>query len=1142
MKLKKKDIISSCRNRNTFEYGETLYETSAVSEFVLLEEEDKNGEITLDITANVEGRIRSKYQVSATIVPWDKENPIRQSSCECQAFSSYPGSCKHIAALLLEYNYQEENYFEEDDFFENDIYDPSKEDDYELVQTLTEDFLRKMSTQSAELSVPVKKPVINSSQEMKELVNYYVMKDRNQFCQDYVDGDVELVLTMHLERNRQSFDLKIGKKQKYVVKDIAELTDNIKNMRTVSYGKNLSFIHSQNAFSRESLPIIKLLLDIDSENEYSYQYSGWGYSNSQMRRSISLTPNALDKLMEIYEGRELLVDDQLYDTTVNIPVRKENPKLPLYLTGNQKNQGVDVTMENILLMEGNAYWYILWEECIYICTREYHETLKNFLKLMNLARECAMADWYYHGRGSKALENYKFFLGQKELPAFVTNVLPIITPLLNVVIKGIDLEKYNPEEAVYKIYLDTIGRKQVTCKCEVTYGERIHNIIKIANHQQTYRDIRGEYQNRNRIEKYFGNNINKQECYEIEAEDDILQFLEYGIEELNEFAEVYASDSFKKLKIVSAPTVSTGISIQGGLLEMSWDLNGLSIEELEDILADYRRKKNYHRLKNGNFIRIEENGLAILAELSEGLHISKEELKNGVAKFPIYRALYLDAVLRDNAEKIKFERDAQFKTLIREMKSIEDSEFVIPKTIDATLRAYQENGYQWISTLSKFGFGGILADDMGLGKTLQMITFLEANKGEGTSLVVCPASLVYNWVSECNRFAPELRVQAVIGSAEEREAIIEEYESWNVLITSYDLLRRDIIYYEEKNFSYEVIDEAQYIKNASIQASKAVKAIHSKCRFALTGTPIENRLSELWSIFEYLMPGYLYSATKFKTEFEQKIIEGEHPDVVVRLQRMIKPFILRRLKRDVLKELPDKLEEVVYAKMNKEQEKVYRANEKKLLMDLQGQTEQDFAGGKIEVLAALTRLRQICCDPALCYDNYTEDSAKLETCIELIQNAIGSGHRILLFSQFATMLGRIQERLDKEDIKNLILTGKTSKEERKNLVQQFQEEKAEVFLISLKAGGTGLNLTAADIVIHFDPWWNVAAQNQATDRAHRIGQENVVTVIKLIAKDTIEERILKLQEKKKDLADAIISEEGITLSKISKEDLLAVLS
>ena len=436
-------------------------------------------------------------------------------------------------------------------------------------------------------------------------------------------------------------------------------------------------------------------------------------------------------------------------------------------------------------------------------------------------------------------------------------------------------------------------------------------------------------------------------------------------------------------------------------------------------------------------------------------------------------------------------------------------------------------------------FGGILADDMGLGKTLQVISFLLVEH-TGCSLIVCPASLVYNWKHELERFAPSLKADMVTGNVQQRKEVLDRWKEVDVLITSYDLLRRDITDYQELHFFCEVIDEAQYIKNHGTQAARAVKQVQTGFRLALTGTPIENRLSELWSIFDYLMPGYLYSYQRFRTELEQPIVQHKDEDAAKRLQRLIRPFVLRRLKKEVLQDLPDKLEENLYADMDGEQQELYDAHVRRMKLMLEEKSDEEIRTDKIEILAELTRLRQLCCDPALLYDNYKGGSAKTELVRGLIRNAVENGHKVLLFSQFTTMLERLYRILE-EKIASHMLTGATPKEKRIEMVESFAHDEVPVFCISLKAGGTGLNLTAADVVIHFDPWWNSAVQNQATDRAHRIGQKNVVNVYRILAKGTIEEKIVELQERKLQLSDRILGGESLQAQGLTREELLELL-
>lgn len=481
---------------------------------------------------------------------------------------------------------------------------------------------------------------------------------------------------------------------------------------------------------------------------------------------------------------------------------------------------------------------------------------------------------------------------------------------------------------------------------------------------------------------------------------------------------------------------------------------------------------------------------------------------------------------------------------MRDFESYGDADIDVPAGLEATLRGYQEDGFRWLGTLERLGFGGILADDMGLGKTLQVIAHVLAQKETGRggcTLVVCPASLVYNWMSEISRFAPGLAAVAVLGTKAARRVLIGGHEGADILVTSYDLLRRDVEEYAPLHLSRVVLDEAQYIKNPKAQVTRAVKCLDADVRLALTGTPIENRLAELWSIFDFLMPGYLGTREEFAKRYEGPVEAGEH-DGRRLLRCAIGPFVLRRLKSEVLADLPEKTESVVYSQMSPRQRKLYLATQDRLALQVQHMDKGGPRGPeRLKVLAELTRLRQICCDPRLCLDGYEGGSAKLETCLELVSQARDAGHRVLVFSQFASMLDLIGQRLSAAHVTWFQLTGRTSKEARERLVRRFQAGEADVFLVSLKAGGVGLNLTAADVVIHYDPWWNVAAQDQATDRAYRIGQRRDVSVMRLVVEGTVEEKIVRMQEAKRDLAASVLDGEEVRSLLLTRDDLLALL-
>ncbi|HBC84191.1 MAG TPA: helicase, partial [Clostridiales bacterium] len=548
-----------------------------------------------------------------------------------------------------------------------------------------------------------------------------------------------------------------------------------------------------------------------------------------------------------------------------------------------------------------------------------------------------------------------------------------------------------------------------------------------------------------------------------------------------------------------------------------------------------------------SFIELENNeDLEFMNNITESLDIDYKELEKGTLKLPIYRSLYLDKLL-ENLKNVNVNKDEQYKKIIKDIDIDElNDDILVPKSLNANLRLYQKIGFKWLKSLDEYNLGGILADDMGLGKTVQLLALIldykENNKDTKPTIVVTPSSLTLNWQSEISKFTSNLKVQVIHGNVEDREKQINEINNYDVIITSYDLLKRDIDLYKKKNieFQYIIADEAQYIKNNNTKNSKAIKEINAKTRFALTGTPIENSLSELWSIFDFIMPGYLFSYRKFKQIYELPIIKENDVFITNRLKKLISPFILRRIKKDVLTELPDKTITVLNNEMSGEQLDVYMSYlaqaKQEVLVEIKN---RGFEASQMKILALLMRLRQICCHPSLFIENYEGESSKLNQCMQITKDAIEGGHKILLFSGYTSMFNILEQELKKERIEYFKLTGQTKVPERIKLVDEFnQNDNIKVFLISLKAGGTGLNLTGADMVIHYDPWWNISAENQATDRTYRIGQKKNVQVYKLITKNSIEERIYELQQKKEKLIDNMLSTKETFVNKLSKEEIM----
>lgn len=609
--------------------------------------------------------------------------------------------------------------------------------------------------------------------------------------------------------------------------------------------------------------------------------------------------------------------------------------------------------------------------------------------------------------------------------------------------------------------------------------------------------------------------------------------------------EILATDAFKKKEIRHPKISNIGIKIENNLLKINLSEFNFSPSELAEIMEKYKLRKKYYKLTDGSFIDLEENEtLDFLEKLNIDGSLNYEDLESGELDLPVYRTLYLDKLLKGTSMNVY--KSKEYKDLINDIQNVNDEYIKIPKGLNATLRRYQEIGYKWLKTLDMYGLGGILADDMGLGKTLQVISLLldynENSDEKRTSMVVCPSSLALNWFNEINKFAPTLKTTVIAGNAEERKRLIQKLQDYDIIITSYDLLKRDVDTYTEINYEYKFIiaDEAQYIKNNNTQNFKAIKKIKAQTKFALTGTPIENSLAELWSIFDFSMPGYLYSYRKFKESFETPIIKEEDTYKMSKLKMLIEPFILRRIKEEVLTELPEKTVTVLNSEMEEEQQKLYMSYMSKAREEVENELiASGFEKNQMKILALLMRLRQICCHPKLFIDNYDGGSGKLNQCMEIIKDAVQGNHKILLFSGYTSMFDIIEKELEKEDIKYFKLTGQTKVSERIELVDEFNENNdIKVFLISLKAGGTGLNLIGADMVIHYDPWWNISAENQATDRTYRIGQKRNVQVYKLITKNSIEEKIYELQQKKAKLVDNMLSTNETFISKLSKDEIM----
>ena len=593
-----------------------------------------------------------------------------------------------------------------------------------------------------------------------------------------------------------------------------------------------------------------------------------------------------------------------------------------------------------------------------------------------------------------------------------------------------------------------------------------------------------------------------------------------GLENLNK----ETNDEYIDENITITPNITLDISqSRNGYMSMKLNIEGVDSNEYREIFSSYKNNNRLYRMKNGAYLDLKDNDLEQAFKLIDILNIYNDFDNMKIAN---NKAIYLEKLIEE--EDLSFVNGSKYvSNVVKKFDKVKSKNYEVPKDLNATLRDYQVSGFEFFKTLSDYQFGGILADEMGLGKTIQTIAFLLSNKDK-KSIVITPTALIYNWKNELEKFAPTLKVGLLHAAKSEREKILDNIDNYDVILTTYTTYKNDIDKYKNINFDYCIIDEAQNIKNPDAIITKAIKNVNAKVKFALTGTPIENNLMELWSIFDFIMPGYLYNKSKFKSIFvnnDKNIIE---------LKNLIKPFILRRTKKEVITELPDKIEQKIIIDLEKEHKRAYKGYVNLITRKIK-ENNQD----NITVFSYLTKLRQLCLSPELMVKNYQGKNSKLDVLINIINDS--SDEKILVFSQFTKVLEVIGKRLNEENISYSYLDGKTSAKDRVKLVEEFNTNNNKVFLISLKAGGTGLNLTSANIVVHFDPWWNPAVEDQASDRAHRIGQKNVVNVIKLIAKGTAEERVINLQETKKELIEDVINgnlDNSSTLKNLSKDDII----
>ena len=692
------------------------------------------------------------------------------------------------------------------------------------------------------------------------------------------------------------------------------------------------------------------------------------------------------------------------------------------------------------------------------------------------------------------------------------------------------------------------NKEKIYCNVKIDYCGYIIDLIRDEKDNSFLRDLKSEKYIEFQLERFKFIKREEDFCF-IGSEEEIYELFSKGIKRLRELGEVLLSEELKEFKVLDSSLISSELKELSNFYKLKFDFGDFELRELRESIEAMKRGDRFYRTKKV-YLDLEDPGIVNFLNLLDDLGL--ENIKDNEVYIDKSKVLYIQEKLKDRT--LSFIKGGNvLQEIVGKLLNKEFKRKLVPKALNAELRPYQKEGFKWINEITDLGFGGVLADDMGLGKTLQIIAFLLSQK-KSKSIVVVPTSVIYNWMDEFEKFAPSIRIGLVHGSKSKRDKVLRDfkrglgikieeenlkeksYEKYDVLLTTYGTLKNDEKAYENLSFDYCIIDEAQNIKNPSAQATLSVKNIKSRCNIALTGTPIENNLMELWSIFDFVMPGYLFTKDRFRERF---ILDESN---LSELKSLITPFILRRLKEEVLSELPEKLEKKYLVEMKGKQKQLYSFYVNAIKNQLNENKSSEKSGrDKINLFAYLTKLREICLDPSLVVPDYKGGSSKLTVVREIVKDASESGKKILLFSQFTSVLQKIEEDFKKEDISYLYLDGGTSAKDRVERVKKFNDDSnIKVFLISLKAGGVGLNLTSASVVIHFDPWWNPSVEDQATDRVHRFGQENKVEVIKLVAKDTIEEKIVLMQEDKRELIQSLMdgkTMDGKGLKRLTEEEI-----
>ncbi|GAA0368894.1 DEAD/DEAH box helicase [Alkalibacterium iburiense] len=1077
-------ITSLASNYSTFLQGRELYQKSKVSQ---LKVDSKNHTIQVSVDDKQSETVHLRFYPNGV---------AKKYHCTCKVFEKQSGACKHVVAGM---------------FYLNDI----------EASELTKKSVNKTPSQAMFSYSESEKAV----SDLLTLSKKEITRHTASLYKEPVF--VEYILNVSGTKVNPVYELymRIGKEYLYIVKNAAQTIKDMINEEEVYFGKNFTYNSDDFALLPEDRKVFEKLNDI---NELMKSLMPIGYESQFMNKeSFTIPPLYI---------REVL---KLLDKTIGAFVRFGRP--PTQLSQADRGKALelhtdihDLNLEFKIEKKDTLFHFTMVDTDIDNDSFTFHEKAKmiEFGQTFYLMESPAFDLVRQIMTGLKESGSNTLVMKRHELEEFMSVTVSHLNDIMTIESDQAVKELVYEAQFEPQLYIDTSG-PDLLVRPVFSYGNaKIYPLEEENDYEEEAILVRDWSKESSILAQLFDEippRARERDIWRLSYTQEISQFLYDSISRLADNMEIFLSQSARNLLYspTRQPRVTMEMRESTNLLDIRFETEDIPSDELRKLMKELENNQSFYRLSSGQIVNLKDPSFQAMRRAKESLDIEDDELEEEMT-VSVFQGL-------SALDEETINQGSRFQKLVTQLFEPSELSFDLPKGLEATMRPYQVTGFKWLKSLDHFGFGGVLADDMGLGKTIQTITFLLSKYEEqgGQYLIVCPSSVVFNWQYEWKKFAPGIETIVISGNKEEREAKKQQAidENIPIWITSYPLVQRDSDLYEDQSFKTIVLDESQNVKNSSAKTTQAVKRLKSDTKIALSGTPIENHLGELWSLFSIVQPGLFKNRKAFQSMKQERIAVK------------IKPFVLRRLKRDVLQDLPEKTETTEYIDLSEEQKRVYQVQHAAIKQEIEEMTQSDtIQTNRIKVLAGMTRLRQICCDPRLILPNFEGESSKLERLMEYLEEARENGKRVVLFSQFTSMLSIIRERLDALGRDYHYLDGQTKNEDRLHLTTRFNTGEKDLFLISLKAGGTGLNLTGGDTVILFDSWWNPAIEDQAADRVHRFGQKKSVQIIRFITKGTIEERINDLQEQKRELIDSVITKgQSQPLTSLTTEEVLALL-